>query len=108
MATEPNVEVLGFTVTLSLPDNFGEGYSFTRTHRYPTGHAWAGSFSHTTDHNEAEDALWSETHYSEASHHPWGQSATYELEAETPAEMQKEVEKLIKQVKSVIKRFPPK
>ena len=53
-----NTEALGIKIAFSIPQWFPpDRLDYTRSHHNPEGHAYAGAFDHSTNHNSAEDNL---------------------------------------------------
>jgi len=71
---------LGCEITLSLPTWTKEDrFEYQRVHRFPTGHAYAGSYERTTSHNLLDEALF-EIGTKSSCLDPMAQWVTFELE----------------------------
>lgn len=107
--TPPEIELtMTLMVRIGFPDRFGYGWDYSVGHKYYPGHAWAGAYSHTTDHNAAHEALWEETKPQETCDDPGGALcwATYELKAVDGTGIGNELAKLKAKIRDVIARFP--
>lgn len=110
--TKPKPPAIELTMTLMVrvgfPDRFGHGWDYSVGHKYGTGHAWAGSYSHTTEHNAAHEAMWEETKPQETCNDPGGAMcwATYELNAVDGTGIGNELDRLEAKICAVIARFP--
>lgn len=95
-------------VRIGFPDRFGYGWDYTITHRFHHTHAWAGSYSHSTDHNAAHEAMWAETQPQETCNDPGGALcwAVYELKAVDGTGIGNELAKLKAKIRDVLARFP--
>jgi hypothetical protein len=80
---ESDVRVLGASFTFSLPDWISDDkYCFSKAHHYDQYHAWAGSYSHTTEHNIAETALFELDEVKEVCLHPMSAWLVMDIDAE--------------------------
>jgi hypothetical protein len=67
-------------VSYSLPQWASDDrFEYQQVHRYPKGHAYAGSYDRTTNHNRLDDALFA-LGTKETCLHPMGQWASFEIE----------------------------
>lgn len=83
MNDTPIVEVLGYQVTIGLPDWCADDrFEYRKNHYFDKWHAWPGSYSHTTYHNGLEDALGKIEHVEEICLRPLSCWITVKIDAD--------------------------
>ncbi len=98
--------ILNLSVTIGLPDEFGEDFDYEKIFYYPKHHAWAGSYDRQEGgFNWAHDALFEVIKFTELCNCPCNQWLIIELEADNPIDAQQEIAQAITKINEFVAKF---
>lgn len=105
--TNKEIQLSEITITLQLPDNFGDGWDYDIVYYYPKSHAWAGSYNRADNRNWAFDALFEDMTPKPIEHcscpiYPW---VKFNIDIGHVDSIQNEVEKITENLQVVVAKF---